>query len=222
MASDATTIMGVIDEAITAATAAGEAHVEFILLRHGCPAEHGPAVPDPPLGELGRRQAEAVAQYLAGEHVEAVYSSVLARAHDTALIVGDLQDRPVRVLSGLREITVYRDDLADELIWRAAAARFAEQGRWETFPLRCAERGFRQRVGDTMAKIAAQHTRGPIVISCHNGVINAVLAELLGLVRDYFVRPAHASITRIRYRAGRWTLHTLNETAHLDSDLLTT
>ncbi|HEX3784817.1 MAG TPA: histidine phosphatase family protein [Pseudonocardiaceae bacterium] len=221
MPTDAATIMGVIDKAIAEATASGGDHVEFVLLRHGRPAEHDPATPDPSLGLLGRRQAEAAARYLAREPVEAVYSSALARAHDTARIVGDALRRTVRVLPDLREITVYRDDLAHEVAWRAAAARFAEQGRWDAFPLHRDERGLRARVCDAMEEIALHHATGPIVVSCHNGVINAVLADLLGLERDYFVRPAHASFTRIRHRAGRWTLHTVNETGHLDPELVT-
>jgi broad specificity phosphatase PhoE len=58
-------------------------------------------------------------------------------------------------------------------------------------------------------------------VICHSGVINAQLADTLALDRDYFVRPAHASITRVRLSAGRWRLQSVNETAHLRLDLLT-
>jgi 2,3-bisphosphoglycerate-dependent phosphoglycerate mutase len=221
--------MGVIDEAIAQATMSSGDHVEFVLVRHGKPAEHAPGAPDPSLGPLGRRQAQAAAKHLASRQaeakVEAVYSSALARAHETAKAIGDALGRGVRVLPDLREITLYRDDPADqayEAVWRDAAARFTEHGRWESFPLPQTEPDFRTRVRGAIEEIAARHARGPIVVVCHSGVINAVLADVLGLQRDYFVRPAHASITRIRHHAGRWALRTVNETAHLDPDLLTT
>lgn len=216
-------VMGVIDQAIADATLSRGEHVEFVLVRHGKPADHAPGAPDPSLGDLGRRQAEAAAGYLARcGPVEAVYSSALARAHETARIIGAALGRGVQVQPALREIELYRDDVADESVWRAAADGFAEHGRWESFPLPAAGLGFRTRVRGAVDELAGRHSRGPIVVVCHSGVVNAVLADVLGLERDYLVRPAHASISRIRRGAGRWALHTVNETPHLPPSLLTT
>jgi 2,3-bisphosphoglycerate-dependent phosphoglycerate mutase len=55
--------------------------LRFLLVRHGVKE----AVPgDAPLSSVGRRQAEATAQYLAGRSIQAVYSSPLRRALQTA------------------------------------------------------------------------------------------------------------------------------------------
>ncbi len=59
------------------------------------------------------------------------------------------------------------------------------------------------------------------MVVCHSGVINAHLADTLSLDRGYFVRPAHASLTRVHLTGGRWVPGGVNETAHLHPDLLT-
>jgi broad specificity phosphatase PhoE len=61
---------------------------------------------DPPLNDLGRRQAEILAEQLAGDTVSAVYSSDLRRARETARIVAERIGLPVTEDSALREIDV--------------------------------------------------------------------------------------------------------------------
>ncbi|MEL6985097.1 MAG: histidine phosphatase family protein, partial [Actinomycetota bacterium] len=62
---------------------------QLILVRHGQQQWPDPETAtvgdwvDPPLSDLGRQQAKAVASYLADEPVSVVYSSHLKRAHDT-------------------------------------------------------------------------------------------------------------------------------------------
>jgi len=225
---DPATIPGIIDEAIAEATAWGAKQLEVILVRHGQPlAEEerrtGEAL-DPPLAPLGRRQAAAASLALAGEEVDAVYSSDATRAQDTARIVGERLGVPVRTLSDLREITVYResgDATSDTPAWREAAAAFVAGGRWESFLQPIHDPAFRLRVRSAIGEIVAGRRTGTVAVVCHSGVINAHLADTLSLDRDYFIRPAHASITRVRLSDGRWTLQSVNETAHLRPDLLT-
>jgi probable phosphoglycerate mutase len=61
---------------------------------------------DPPLNKTGRAQAEKLGNDLAGEPVDAIYSSDLRRASETADIVGARLGLPVEQDSGLREIDV--------------------------------------------------------------------------------------------------------------------
>jgi broad specificity phosphatase PhoE len=58
---------------------------------------------DRPLSDFGRRQAEQLAAELEGEELEAIYSSDLARARETAEIVGKRLGLPVVLAPGLRE-----------------------------------------------------------------------------------------------------------------------
>jgi broad specificity phosphatase PhoE len=58
---------------------------------------------DRPLSDYGRRQAQRLAEELDGEELDAIYSSDLARARETALIVGERLDLPVELDPDLRE-----------------------------------------------------------------------------------------------------------------------
>ncbi len=58
---------------------------------------------DRPLNDFGRRQARRLAEELEAEEFAAIYSSDLARAHETAAIVGERLGLPVVLDPDLRE-----------------------------------------------------------------------------------------------------------------------
>jgi broad specificity phosphatase PhoE len=58
---------------------------------------------DRPLSDYGRRQAQHLAAELEGQELEAIYSSDLARARETAEIVGERLGLPVVLDPDLRE-----------------------------------------------------------------------------------------------------------------------
>ena len=61
---------------------------------------------DRPLTERGREQAQALADRLAHIELDAVYSSDLQRARDTAAVVAESQGLELRQLPDLREVDV--------------------------------------------------------------------------------------------------------------------
>lgn len=202
---------------------------QLILVRHGqqvwpdpISSTNGEWV-DPPLSPLGRRQAETVAEYLGSEPITAVYSSNLQRARVTGEIIADRHGLEVEVVEQLAEFHFYgslphdsraRDVLGEKII-DGARERFAQTRRWDSFPESESSADFRRRVGYAVEAAVTSHPSETIVIACHGGVINAYLAEILGIREDMFFRASHASVHRIRYNHGRRVLESVNEDVFL-------
>ena len=81
--------------------------MEILLIRHGLPVrieneDGSPA--DPPLGEPGAMQATAVARWLTDERIDAIYSSPLRRAAQTAEPLAKAKGLDVVIEPGVTEI----------------------------------------------------------------------------------------------------------------------
>lgn len=190
-----------------------------MLIRHARPErEQNPdGVPaDPPLSALGREQAAALARWLAGESLGAVYASPLRRAHETAAPL--LRDRALalRVEEGLAEydrgessyIPLEELKQLDPAAWRASASQGPYAGRDLS--------RFRETVARAVDAIARRHPGERVALVCHGGVINAWAAEVLGLAGTIFFEPAYTSVSRFLVaRDGPRSVKSLNETAHL-------
>ena len=138
---------------------------------------------DPPLNELGREQAQVLAEALAGERLNAVYTSPLQRAAQTAELVAAphrLQPQPV---DALREVDVgswqglTREEIVD---------RFPEQfQRWlrhgpgwedgESYE----EMG--RRAVAALLELGERHSGQRIVAVTHGGPIRAAVAFARGI-----------------------------------------
>jgi probable phosphoglycerate mutase len=138
---------------------------------------------DRPLSDKGRRQALALAERLSDVPLDAVYSSDLKRALDTARPVAASQGLAVVVDAALREVDVGSwSGLGRE----EAAARFPEgYARWldggagwddgESYE------AMGQRVVAAVLRIAETHAGGRVLVVAHGGSIRAVHAAALGL-----------------------------------------
>ena len=88
-------------------TAPPEHMGRIMLIRHGRTAENKQSYvgwKDIPLNPAGIAQARAVAVLLAGEHIDAVYSSPLSRALATAGPLAEQRGLSVRLRDALKEI----------------------------------------------------------------------------------------------------------------------
>lgn len=208
---------------------------QLILVRHGqqqWPDQETSTVGDwidPPLSELGRKQATAVAAYLAEEPITAVYSSELKRANDTGRAIADARSLGLETIRELEEIHLYGKlpqdarpvDVLGEKIVAGARERFVMTKRWDSYPDSETSATFRRRVGIAVEAAIGDHPAETVVVACHGGVINAYVAEILGVEMDMFYRPAHASVHRIRYKGSLRVIDALNEVAFLrDQGLL--
>lgn len=138
---------------------------------------------DRPLSELGRRQAQELAERLAAFELDAIYSSDLQRARDTAQAVADRQGLEVATAPELREVDV---GSWEGLTRGDAEARFPEDfARWQA-----GSTGWRDgetylamsdRVLAAVREIAGRHPEGRVLVVAHGGPIRAIHAEALGL-----------------------------------------
>ena len=138
---------------------------------------------DRPLTEKGREQAQALAHRLAHIELDAVYSSDLQRARDTAAVVAESQGLEVRQLPELREVDV---GSWSGLTRAEAEERFPDGfARWrdgypgwqdgETYE------AMTDRVLRAVDEIAAEHEGGRVLVVSHGGPIRAMHAAALGL-----------------------------------------
>ena len=124
---------------------------------------------DVPLNERGREQARALAEQLAGESVDAIYSSDLSRARDTADILGARLDVPVVVDADLREIDVGP-------VEGLTAEESAAFDGWQGEP----QEEHSERVFAAIDRIADRHPGERILVVTHGGSMRRV-HEHLGL-----------------------------------------
>ncbi|HEX3255661.1 MAG TPA: histidine phosphatase family protein, partial [Gaiellaceae bacterium] len=138
---------------------------------------------DRPLTDRGREQARDLAARLADLELDAVYSSDLRRAWETAEPVAASHGLEVIRLPELREVDVgswcglTRDECAER--FPDAFARWRDGGSgWEDGES-YEEMG--ERIVAVVQRLAADHPDGSILVVSHGGPIRAVHAAVLGV-----------------------------------------
>lgn len=192
--------------------------MDLLFIRHALPVriEGGDGPADPELSDPGRRQADALAAWLADEAIDVVVASPLRRAQETAAPLARRLDLDVATVDGLAEfdrhapwyIPIEELKAADDPRWHAMVA-----GDWDLDPDQ-----FQRSVVEAVDGIIADNPGRTVAAVCHGGTINAYLSAVLGLDQLMFFVPDYTSVSRIRAsRRGPRSLVTLNETAHLRS-----
>ena len=77
---------------------------------------------------------------------------------------------------------------------------------------------FDERVRTSIDRIIGDHAGDTVAVVCHGGVINLVLADVLGIAAEGpgFFYPNYTSIHRVAAsRSGIRSIVTINETSHL-------
>lgn len=134
---------------------------------------------DQPLNDVGRAQARALAEELAGRTIDVVYSSDLVRAYETAVIVADRLGLPVEVDSGLREVDVGdwsgRAHSEVEGIDPDGYRRWQQGGKGWNGGESYEQMG--ERVLATVLRLAESHPGRTLLIVSHGGSIRACRAH---------------------------------------------
>jgi broad specificity phosphatase PhoE len=194
--------------------------LELVLVRHALPvrlvAEEGERA-DPELAADGALQAEALTAWMRGERIDALYTSPLRRARETAAPLAAKFDLQPTIVADLAEwdrdagayITMEELKATGHDVWHAM-----RDGRFDDLGIDV--EAFKARVITTLDGIAAAHPGERVLVVCHGGVINTYTADVLGLGSMLFFEPAYTSISRVLVsRGGARSLQSLNETGHL-------
>ena len=206
----------------------------ILLIRHGETAWNAErrlqGHIDIALNAEGERQAAALAAALAGEQFDAIVSSDLRRAHQTAMSVARLHDQPVRTDPALRErcYGAFEGLLYAEIEQRYPAQFAAWQARDVDSTVPDGERKaetFRQFFQRSTASIAAwgdKYPGGTLALVAHGGVLECAYRAALGLSLETprTFKVLNASINRFTIQEGKLVLDSWGEVAHLQQGAL--
>ena len=179
---------------------------------------------DVPLSDVGRRQAQLVARRLQPIPIEALYSSPLVRALETARLIGQAigresvaDGRLVELNYGAWEGSTYEESRrATPDIYRA----------WEADPAKVSppegESGeqLMERVGPFLVEVAQRHPSGNVVVVCHRTLCRLVACHIMGApLSEYRKRIPmdNAALNIFEAREGKWRVVAVNDTSHLAS-----
>jgi len=201
----------------------------IIAVRHGETAWNAAARiqghKDIDLNDTGRWQAERVAEALARETIDAIYSSDLGRAHQTALAIGRHCASPVIAHSGLRErcFGMFEGSTFDEIhrSWPEQAQRWRKRiPDWEPPEGGESLLALRERVARTAQAVAAPHGGQQIVLVAHGGVLDALYRLATGqeVNSPRTWQLPNGAINRLLWTLGGLTLVGWSDVAHLDHE----
>ena len=205
--------------------------MELVIIRHARPVrevapEGGSA--DPVLAEIGHRQAEAAAEYLAGEGIDHIVASSMKRAVQTAEPLAEHLGLRIEVLDDLREsdhrsqayvpmeefsrddpaTAHYYDtdaDLGDTVFSDGYDTVFSDG--YDAFRERV-ERGFEHVINTNRSRTVA--------VFCHGVVTGVYLQILFGTDDPLKLLVDYCGISRVvASSAGLRTVRSVNETHHV-------
>jgi probable phosphoglycerate mutase len=196
--------------------------MELVLVRHAQPVRINEGevedAADPGLSEHGHTQARRLADWLAPETPDAVVTSPLRRARETAAPLAETLGLRAEVDAGITEY-----DATAGVYIPIEDLRAAKDERWfATIEGRWADAGgvdpavFQRQVVPAMHALVERFAGRRVVVVTHGGVLNVFLAYVLRTETLLFFHPEYTSISRVRAaRSGQRSVASLNETAHL-------
>jgi broad specificity phosphatase PhoE len=180
---------------------------------------------DTPLSPRGRRQAQATAKALGAEKFDAIYSSDLPRAIETASPLAKLTGVPLETTDALRERSV---GVMEGLTFEEAAEQHPEQYqallRRDFEHVLLGGESYRQtldRASRQLDEAIEQHRGGRIVLFAHTGTICILILHLMGALdapdlKPVWIATANCGIARFDLRDdGFVRVLCINDTRHL-------
>jgi broad specificity phosphatase PhoE len=197
---------------------------ELILARHGETVWNVEKIyrgrTDVNLDEVGIKQAELLGKYLSNWELEAIYSSPLRRAIDTANIIAHYQKIGIHIAAGLIDF--------DYGEWQSLPEQEAKRlyptlhNEWHNNPHKVKMPGgeslesVRKRAIEVVNDVLSKY-QGSVVLVSHRVVNKILICSLLGLDNSYFwnIKQDVGGITSFNYVDGRFVLTRHNDTSYL-------
>lgn len=197
----------------------------LIIVRHGQTlwnlAKKYQGHSDIALTDKGLQQAQAVAERLAAEKIDAVYASDLSRAFKTAECIADKHNLQVTSVPALREIKFGEwEGLTYEEIsekWPGMLGKLwttpdeLEIPGGETFYQ------LKERAYAAIKKIVKDHPEQTVVIVAHGGTIGTIMCAILDIHLNHVwsIRQDNTAVNIVEYHDDRPTIILLNCIRHL-------
>ena len=199
------------------------------LLRHGATDNNRANPPrlqgrrtDPPLSEEGREQARKTGEFLLRLPLDAVYSSPLLRARETAEAIAGPQGLSIQVVDGLVEVDVG--------VWEGHSWEEIEQTDPQAYRAFMTDASVNPylggenletvlaRAGPAFQQLVEGNLGRLIAVVAHNVVNRTYLAHLMGMpVARYRSMPQdNCGLNLLRCRKDRIKIVTINGLFHMD------
>jgi broad specificity phosphatase PhoE len=177
---------------------------------------------DFPLNEVGRRQAESLAEELKDVEFDAVFSSPLKRAYQTAETL--CQGRGIEPILEEGFNNIHLGEWEGRPKTEIAEKYPSEFRLWRTEPEKLQRKDaetldeVQKRSVKTLATITEERMGETFVVITHRAVLKPLIAGVLGITAPYFwkLHPETASYSIIEHTAERgYALAMFNQTKHL-------
>jgi broad specificity phosphatase PhoE len=197
---------------------------ELILARHGETVWNVEKVyrgrTDINLDEVGIKQVELLGKHLSNWELEAIYSSPLRRALDTANIIARYQKIGIHIAEGLIDF--------DYGEWQSLSEQRVKNlypnlhDEWHNNPHKVRMPGgesledVKKRAIKVVNDVLSEY-QGSVILVSHRVVNKVLICSLLGLGNSYFwnIKQDVSGITIFNYVDGRFVLTRHNDTSHL-------
>ena len=195
------------------------------LVRHGQTAWNREEIfrgrADVPLDETGLKQAELAGEYLKEVEIDAIYSSPLSRALETAEKIARFHNLKVQPFEGIVDMSfgnweghahqeIKKNDSETYRRWR-------EEPHLVRLPGGESLDDVRVRSMAALNEVTKKHPGKALVLVSHRVVNKVLICGILGLDNSHFwqIRQDPTAINLIQYRNGKYILSLMSETCHL-------
>jgi broad specificity phosphatase PhoE len=173
------------------------------------------------LNDTGIKQAELLGNYLTDLRIEAIYSSPLKRALDTARSVAKHHSLNVNVNPGLLDFNYGAwEGLTHQAVkdkYRELYTRWLKEPHLVNIPEGENLSEVRERAKSLLDRVVSKHS-GLVVLVSHRVVNKVMMCFMLGLENSHFwdIKQDLGGITVFEHERGRYKLIKHNDTSYLN------